>query len=522
MTARRVGTASSISIALAAGLWATGCPKEEEKKEPEPCTAGTECEGGKACETVAGTADTVCTDPVFVEGQVVSSAGGAAVTAAQVLLLDNTGAPYTAPATTGADGTYSIRVRVERSAAGAPQARAFTLRAAAQGFETFPTAPRRALPIDAADAVLANGKWVVSGDLTHIELDPLAAAGLGSISGSITGVDDVALRGGVLVTLTGAAGASTGLVALTLPDGAFTLHNVPAGTYTVRGYSAGLQLTPAADVVVAASANVENVPLAKAAAPTGTVNGSITPVAGGCTLGTSVVLVPRETMPPGTTFPLTAVSAIRGEVPRGLRAPGPPAPPNITGSYAISGVPDGTYEVLAAWENDPDPCVFDPSGIAGAFYVSETTVPATSGSRDVTLDAFKVTGAVSITGPGAGDGIEQLATTTTTFNWQAYSSSKNYQLAVFDAAGRRVWATTACADAASSCSTTSLTYGTAGGGTTQPATAPALAADSVYQWRVIAIGTRNGATCGFPGMELTQDRECISISEDQRGLFRTP
>ncbi|MEW5848912.1 MAG: carboxypeptidase-like regulatory domain-containing protein [Myxococcota bacterium] len=513
---------------MATGLAAAGCapgcgPQEEKEEEEKPsCTAGTTCEDGSICENIYGTSETGCFPPVVVRGTVVNEVDESAIPGADVVALDEDGTPRAGPVTTDSLGQYELKLLVARDHNGEPQQDKVTLRATAQGHETFPSPLRPALPLELSEASLSDGKYVYASDLTRVELTPLEdATGLGRIQGTVVGAT---FNGGILVTASDANRTPTALTALTDAGGAFTINNVPAGTYVVRGYVVGENLTPASNVVVTPGETVTGVQLSKNDTAVATVSGSVNPVAGGCTGGTSVVLVPRETLQPGITFPLTAVSVIRGEVPRGLRAPST-GEPSISGDWSISGVPDGTYEVLAAYENDPSPCVYDPSNIGGALFIHEQPVPGDGGSRTLSVPAFKVTGAVELVGPGAGDDVQEVTTLTPAFQWEEYSSSKNYQVAVFDSAGRRVWATTVCPDDANGCDTTSppsVTYGTAGAGTTQPAQAPVLEPGKLYQWRVIALGSRNGASCGFSGMELTGDRECISISEDLRGLFRTP
>ena len=509
-----------LSALLAINVDGCSCDKkEEEEEEPATCTASSECQDGRVCEAVRATTTGTCADPLVVRGKVVEEDGTTGIVDAEVLVVDESGTPASEVVKSGVGGAYEVAVPVARNEDGTLASTRVTMRASAQGYETFPSAVRRALPLSLNQATLQDGRYAYEGELTTLLLVAVAdPTTLGQVKGRVTGTTSPA---GVLVTA--ATGTTpTALTALTAADGAFVIHNVPAATYTVSGYGAGLQLTPATGVVVVAAQTVEDVTLAASTTETGTVTGSVSIVAGGCTGGTSVVLVPRETLLPTTVFPLNALSTIRAEVPRGLRAPSSGTAPNITGAYTISGVPDGTYAVLAAYENEADPCVFDPSSIAGAFLVPEITVPATSGGRAIDVPGFKVTGAVAVVGPGAGDDPEEVTSLTPTFSWQAYSSSKNYQVAVYDAYGTRLWVTTACADDGNGCNTLSVTYGTAGGGTTQPAQAPVLEAGHLYQWRVIALGSRNGRTCGFTGVEVGPDSECISTSEDLKGLFLTP
>src|SRR5690606_6121726 len=95
-----------------------------------------------------------------------------------------------------------------------------------------------------------------------------------------------------------------------------------------------------------------------------------------------------------------------GPVPFGLRAPEPGVAPNVGSAWTITGVPAGTYKILAAYENDG--LVRDPDTSIAGTDILELTVSA---GMDVDLqDSFKITEALAITSPGA-DGPEQVSGT---------------------------------------------------------------------------------------------------------------
>src|SRR5439155_1171747 len=103
---------------------------------------------------------------------------------------------------------------------------------------------------------------------------------------------------------------------------------------------------------------------------------------------------------------------------------------NVSGAFTIDNVPEGTYKVLAAFENDglvrdPDP------NIAGTQIV---TVKMPSPGMDVALgSSFKITEALQVFGPGAGD--PEAVLTAPTLRWADDSSEDFYTVVVYNAYG---------------------------------------------------------------------------------------
>jgi hypothetical protein len=142
---------------------------------------------------------------------------------------------------------------------------------------------------------------------------------------------------------------------------------------------------------------------------------------------TTVVLVPVSTY--SDTF-------TKGEVPPGLREPPPPEEPSLTGgsSYSIEGVPDGTYKVLAAFENDE--LVRDPDPTIAGTQIVEKTVPEGTSYTITVQDSFKITEALVIVSPGAEE--PELVTGNPTFIWMDDSSEDHYAIVVYNAYGDEV------------------------------------------------------------------------------------
>lgn len=422
-----------------------------------PCSpeAQTGCEAGLVCEEVQG-GTPACFSPVTVKGRVFDFSSEVGIEGARVVARDENQAALSPIAVTAADGSYALQLPSPRDSTGKPVSRAFTLRADAQTYQSFPTAPRVALPLDAADAAGDPPELVSS--LTDIGLIALPdTAGLGSVSGTV----DADLPLGTLVL----AGGSTGVADR---DGSFTVFNVPAGDQAVTGYKQGLNLAPASATVTAGQ-DAGGVLLTLVGDATATVSGSVQIVNGGGASTTSVILVLEDTFDEAQK---------RGEAPPGLRAG------NVSGAFSIGGVPDGRYVVLAAFENDG--LVRDPDTSIGGTQIVHITV---AGADNAIATGFKITGALAVISPGAND-IEPV-TGNPTFTWEDDSSEDSYDVEVFDALGTSIWKTSGNFDQ----------------GGNKPATVdyagPALEPGMIYQFRATSVKG------GVP----------ISSTEDLKGVF---
>ncbi len=421
------------------------------------CDAATDagCPAGQACEDVSdGT--TACFEPVYVRGRVFDFVDDTGIAGARVVARDENGASLSSVAVSEADGSYALAVPAARDASGAPVSRPFTLRADAAEYQSFPTPPRVALPVDLADAT--GSPLSLQQPNTDIGLLALPdTTGLGSISGTV--VADV--PGGTLVEASGVTGVADS-------DGGFVVFNVPAGSHTVRGFKQGLNFDPAS-VDVQAGAEAGNVTLTANEQPTATVSGSVQIVNGGGASETSVILVLESTF---------NEAAIRGEAPPGLRDG------NVSGAFSIEGVPDGDYVVLAAFENDG--LVRDPDTSIGGTEIVHISVAG----ADVSIsEGFKVTGALDVVSPGASE--IEMVSGPISFAWEDDSSEDLYEVQVFDAFGSLVWETSGAFDPGGN------------GDATVDYDGPALEAGMLYQFRATSI----------------KDGVPISSTEDLKGLF---
>lgn len=384
---------------------------DPDNQEVERCVDGTVCAelsaGGHACHP-----------PVLMRGMVFDSETEGGIAGAEVLALDDQATAITDIAVTDPTGLYELEVPVPRDESGAPEMDfIFTLRASAADYLTFPGGIRTALPIASSEAASSEQGWVIQSALTDIALIALPAAEQGqpSISGHVLAGEASA---GVLVV---AEGGDGGISAISDKEGRYTIFNVPDGSYEVRGYAAGIQLAP--EPVDMAGVELLDVDLAESDAALGTISGSVTIVNAPGGSATSVVLVVASTF--SETF-------VRGEVPRGLRSP-LSGEPNVDGSFTIEGVPEGSYVVLAAFENDdlvrdPDP------NISGTQIV---TVDMPSPGETISLESFKITEALDVVTPGV-DGPE-LVSQAPTLTWADDSSEEFYTVVVYNAYGDLVW-----------------------------------------------------------------------------------
>jgi len=458
----RLGLAAFVLVSLNA------CGGEDDTKETKPACdydMQTGCEAGQVCEHVEGGSQaTGCFAPVLVEGRIVrSDAPDEGIEGARVVGRDENGAPVSRSiAISKADGRYALQVPTTRNADGKPSVPELLLRADAQGFATFPSGLRVAIPVDVSSPRAKDDGVHIENDTTTIALDALADADeLGSISGKV-------LAEGAAGTLVVAGSAS----AIADSDGSYVVFNVASGEVEVRGYAVGLSLESAA-ATVSAGKEASGVDLAASKDALGSVQGDVSFV-NASESTTSVVLVVQSTFN-------TALK--RGEVPRGLRA----FP--VTGKYSFENVPAGDYVVLAAFENDE--LVRDPDEAIGGTAIQEISVQGAA----LDVPGFKITGALDVVSPGAK--APEVVASDVLFKWADDSSEDGYELTVLDTFGVEVWKDTEVPRVTGS---TTVTHAYAG-----PALDPGY-----YQFRVVSWReAKKGAAA----------RTYISATEDLKGVF---
>lgn len=482
-----VGDAECLDDGQGNGLCAT-VVGEGGDCDPDPAS-GALCDEGLTCAVVSAGGNK-CFKPVTMKGKVFDAVSEAAIEGAHVIAFDATATAITDVAISDATGNYALTVPVPRTADGAPDPSAsFTLRASAQDYQTFPGGLRTALPISGASSATDEVGYTIQSTLTDISLIPLpdAEKGNASISGKVVAEDD--LEDGVLVVAENAEGK--GISAVSDRAGLYTIFNVPDGSYSVKGYAAGLQVD-AVDTSVANKAAVSGVDLLQSTDGLGTITGSVNIVNAPGGSETSVVLVVRSTF--SDTF-------VRGEVPRGLRSP-LAGEPNVSGGFTIEGVPEGEYVALAAFENDL--LVRDPDQCQGGTEIVYTSM-ARPGS-EISLDAFKVTEALAVVGPGANE--PEAVTSAPTLSWADDSSEDFYTVVVYDAYGELAWCRSDAQVNGQACDGGNVP-GVSGAGDVEVAYGGPMEPGMYYQFRVTSWRQTGGGnnTCA------------ISASEDLRGVF---
>lgn len=461
-------TATYVAISIAATLLAA-CGGNAAQ-----CTLGTStgCGSGEVCETVQG-AMPACFTPIRIEGRITDAVSAAAIAGATIVAIDVNGGARSDVVTSAIDGKYVLPVSAIRNADGTPVVDHVTLRVDAAGHQTFPTAPRTALPLSLTDAMPAadGSARILMNAATDVALVPRPAAGaVATISGRV----DADAPGGVLVLAE--VGTTAAVTAITDAHGAFTLFDAPVGMVHVAGYRSGLRVTPQ-DVSLPA-AGLSGVVLATATDGLGTVSGSVNIVNAPGASSTSVILVVESTFVP---------DAARGEAPAGLRAA------DVTGAFTIMDVPPGRYVVLAAFENDG--LVRDPDTAIAGTTIVHIEVPA--GGGPVTLPtSFKVTGALDVVSPGA-TMVDTVTTQTPDLVWADDSSEDGYELRVFDALGNMVKLDT-------------MVPGVSGGGSVHyTLSGVTLQNGMIYQFRALSWRSGHGGAANT----------YISATEDLKGVF---
>jgi len=434
------------------------------------------CADGLTCaETTAG--DHRCFMPVFLVGTVTDTGTSVGIEAAHVIALDEEGSAVTDVAVTDVEGAYELEIPVVRDEDGVPVETTFTLQGSAQNYQPFPEGVRVALPISTEEAVLeGDERYVIENALTAIGLIPLPDGERFVVSGQVLGLDDESDVGGALVVASGESGT---ISAVTDLSGAFTLFNMTDGTYTLTVYANGLQVETL-DVTVDGE-DITLVELNQLDEATTTVTGSVQIVEGGGE--TSVILVVEDTFDELT---------LRGEVPRGLRAPRS-GPPSITGEFSIEGVPNGRYVVLAAYENDD--LVRDPDMNIAGTQIVHIVIDGSEATYDMP-DSFKVTQALPTIAPGV-DGPEAV-TEAPLLEWGDDSSEDWYDVYVYDAFGEEVW---------NALNLPSVS----GGGVASVQYEGPLDPGMYYQFRVTSWRQPGGG-----------DASPIATTEDLRGVFFLP
>jgi hypothetical protein len=294
---------------------------------------------------------------------------------------------------------------------------------------------------------------------------------------------------GVLVI---AEGNGSAYSAITDKDGNYTIFNVPAAAYEVKGYMADYSTTSAPATVTANTAS-NDIDLTLTQGVSGTVS------------GTFKVISQTTIATPPSTMDISLVHPVTKETIPGLSQN---VPYSSSLSYSFSKVPDGTFIVRASYGNDY--IVIDPDYITrfGDYKVTLANGTPTPVSVDIVATSATIlsspTNEMNTTVP-----IDVAATPT--FEWVAYASTSDYVIEVTDAStGTVIWggftnsSGTITKNITIPSNTTSISYNSDGKASAQ------LVVGKVYRWRVFA--SKNNAQTGSWNL--------IAASEDQLGLIK--
>ncbi len=459
---------STFSFILLCGCGSGGRGGQSDDGTCDPAAPG--CAAGLVCNAVIN-GDARCAAPVAIRGTVLELAVDTPIEGALVQAVDVNGAAVGTSGATDSDGSFALTVPAIRNVDGDPVEGTYTLRAAAAGYQAFPTAIRPALPLDATTAEATEDGWILENSLTTVGLIALpgGTSGLGSISGTVGSE----VNAGILIVAKGGDAAYTGF---SDSEGLYTIFNVPAGSYTLQGYAADVQLSDTMATLQAGETKT-GVDLVESDRPISSVSGNVQIVNAPGGSQTSVVLAVESTF---------VEAAGRGTVPPGLRIG------EVTGAFIIEGVPDGRYVVLAAFENDG--LVRDPDQTIGGTRIVRIEVPDPQMGNAVILpEGFKVTGALGVERPGS-DGPGEVFTVEPALEWEDDSSEDGYEIRVFDAFGNQVWS-----DEIGPVSGSAVVSHTYAG--------PPLEPGMFYQFRCTSFRDRN------------DERTSISTTEDLMGVF---
>ncbi|AHM62182.1 hypothetical protein D770_19665 [Flammeovirgaceae bacterium 311] len=389
-------------------------------------------------------------------GAITDADTDAALEGVRIIVMEsNTNTPVKS-LVTGAEGSYKTELL----------GGSYYLKLYRQGYDQVP--PRNISPLPftiSVGAELAKPYEMNSSELQNG----------GLISGKIT--EAGAGVAGVLVV---AEANGKGYSAVTDDAGIYYIYNLPAASYTVKGWIGGYTSEQVTTAVTSAAESKQNLLLTRGAS--GSVNGTITFLAT-TALDVDVAL----------THPLT-------------HEPVPGLLTNTAASYTIEGVPAGHYLARATYRNDGR--VVDPDWIIkfGEPYVEVGPAAVTRNfSLTNSLQVLNPTNLASTTEP------KDIASATPSFSWQAYPSASNYVIEVSDASGNVIWGgidnsgTLPVKRITIPSSRTSAVFNEDGSATRL------LQPGKVYRWKVYVSKNDTQAATGW---------KLISVSEDQMGLIR--
>ena len=350
------------------------------------------------------------------------------------------------------------------------------LKVTAQGFSPSPAEGVPPLPVSLIPGVNPP---------VTITLQPLDPALLiGSISGQISDHLSNPVAGALVIA---DDGSGANITSSSDADGNYLLHNVPAGNITLNAWFSGLNFPALGPVTLADDEALTGQDLTAAGTASGSISGHVS--------FTSIS---------GDIIDITLLHPGSREVIPGLRSY-----TDGGANYQLSGVPNGTFEIIASLENDG--YVIDPDTAV------TQGIPVVTINNNAIIKDFKVTGSIKLTTPASATAYAPLPklTATPTFSWlkdSSYASAEEYVIEVVDESSNTVWGGFGAAPAYTpqvtvpQGNTPSVAYNFDGTASVSP-----LETERVYQLRVYAKKSDAGDPRGY---------KLLSSSETLDGLFR--
>jgi len=372
-----------------------------------PCLPDTNlgCTPDLQCETVQGRSEPTCLSPVVVSGKVFDISTHNPVSGARVVVQNPSGVALAAAGTTAADGSYAIRIHAPRDASFTPISQKLSVEAEAPGYGTFPDRWRPAAQVDAlsAQANADRSQLVLASADTNVFLLPFGGGpGIGVLSGTLP-LPVPAQQVLVVASAPDNGFGAVGVTSLVDATGAYKLFGLPPDNYTISAFSKGVNYIAVPIALTAGeqtSLNLRSDPTA-----TSKVTGKLQVSGGGAT---AVALFVAATY--------DAKSA-QGDEPVGLSTTSAG-----DGSFTFTGVPSGSYAVVASPENDGFAATGPPP-----------IVNVTAGADASIAAPIPVASAVPILGPGAN--APQAVTSPPTLTWQDVGAASSYHVRVTSGIG---------------------------------------------------------------------------------------
>ena len=350
----------------------------------------------------------------------------------------------------------------------------YFLKLSRQGYYAVPAASLEAVPFAIAVEQLTQ---------SDAEMFPSLNTAAGWITGNVTNGGTVVQGALVVATdLQNKIAFSTSTDA----NGAYSIFNVPAGSFNVQAYLASYNSNSVAAAVTSNTATAGiNITVQKTGSATLTGNVRNLAIDNKDVDITLVHPITKETIPG-----LTTTTANLG--------------------YSLGNIPNGIFIARATYKNDLR--VMDPDRIAK---FGEPVVNVSGGIVSPSTLTFDITGPVTLNLPSniLSNTIPVASSGKPVFQWTAYASTSDYVIEVMDAStGQVVWGGF---DKSGSLpvkkivlpgGSTSITFNSDG-----KASIPELVPGKIYRWRIYASKNDQNS---FTGWTL------ISMSEDQVGLIK--